>query len=53
MVTHFLYAFVNLSVCCLFLSSLGLSVTMWKRYFKEKVSATVMLMEKVNQNGTS
>jgi len=27
----------------------GLAVTMWKRYFKEKVSATVMLMEKVGK----
>ena len=25
----------------------GLAVTLWKRYFKEKISATVMLMEKV------
>ncbi|KAM7446520.1 Rab3 GTPase-activating protein non-catalytic subunit [Porites harrisoni] len=27
----------------------GLAITLWKRYFKEKVSATVMLMEKVGK----
>ncbi|XP_078349429.1 rab3 GTPase-activating protein non-catalytic subunit-like isoform X1 [Oculina patagonica] len=27
----------------------GLAVTLWKRYFKEKISATVMLMEKVGK----
>ncbi|KAJ7379956.1 Rab3 GTPase-activating protein non-catalytic subunit [Desmophyllum pertusum] len=27
----------------------GLAVTLWKRFFKEKVSATVMLMEKVGK----
>lgn len=27
----------------------GLAVTLWKKYFKEKISATVMLMEKVGK----